>query len=94
MAHQNIKLKTFYDMPAQERDRTLSELVRGASSPRNGQAAMLHARIREFEVRFEMASAELHQRLRDGIETETAEIAKWLFLLDTRGNMPSQIVGT
>lgn len=86
MAHQNIKLKAFYDLSAQERDRTLSELIRGASSPRNGQAARLDERIREFEVRFEMTSAELHQRLRDGIETETAEIAKWLFLLDARGD--------
>ena len=72
------------DRPELERVKILGEFVRSALAPRNGQASVLEARIREYEVRFEMTSAELHQGLRDGTQRETAEIAKWLFLLDAR----------
>ncbi len=85
MAHLEINLKALSEMPAQEREETLSELVKGAILPRNGETSRLDARIREFEVRFEMTSAELHEGLRTGDLKETAEIAKWLFLLEARG---------
>ncbi len=91
MAHLEIKLKALYEMSAQEREKTLSELVKGANLPRNGHPSRLDARIREFEVRFEMTSAELHERLRAGVLEETAEIAKWLFLLDARGEKGAEI---
>jgi hypothetical protein len=85
MAQQQIRLKSYFAMSAPEREETLQSFLRAASVPRNGQTSLLDARIREFEVRFEMTSAELHQRLRDGSQRETAEIAKWLFLLEARG---------
>ncbi len=85
MAQLEIKLKALSEMSPREREETLSALVKGAILPRNGQTSRLDARIREFEVRFEMTSTELHERLRAGNLKETAEIAKWLFLLEARG---------
>ena len=92
MAHLEISLKALSEMPVQEREKALSALVQRAKLPRNGQTAGLDARIREFEVRFEMTSAELHERLRAGDLKETAEIAKWLFLLEARGEKASASV--
>ena len=85
MAHLEIKLKALSEMTAQEREKTLRELAKGAILPRNGQTSRLDSRIREFEIRFEMTSSELREHLRTGNLKETAEIAKWLFLLEARG---------
>lgn len=84
MAHKSISLNTLRAMPAADRARALAELAANAAAPRNGQSAVLDARIRFFEQQYEMTSDELHQRLRSGQQTETADVAKWLFLLEAR----------
>ena len=89
MANQGIKLSTLSEMSPEERAKTIAEIVKRGSRASNGQTVVLDQRIREFEMRYEMTSAELHQRLRDGSQRETADIAKWLFLLDTRRDATS-----
>jgi len=75
------------DLPSMtpgQREMVLSELVRNAPLPQNGQRAEIDARIRHFEHRYEMDSQELLVALREGRQRETAEIAQWLFLLPVR----------
>ena len=91
MARKSISLNTLRALPAAERDRALAELAANAAAPRNGQSAVLDARIRFFEQQYEMTSAELHQRLRSGQQTETADVAKWLFLLEARNGHESAV---
>ena len=84
MTQKNIKLNALAALSEREREQVLTELIQSARLPRTGQASALDARIREYEVRFEMTSEELHQQLRAGRLRETAEIAQWLFLLGAR----------
>jgi hypothetical protein len=50
----------------------------------------LDARIRSFEIRYEMSSAELPERLASGEVQETADICEWLLLLAARGALVSE----
>ena len=84
MSHKSIFLNTLRALPAADRAQALAELAANAAAPRNAQSAVLDARIRVFERQYEMTSDELHQRLRTGQQTETADVAKWLFLLEAR----------
>ncbi len=84
MAQRSIKLNALAALSEGEREQILAKLIHGARLPRNGQASALDARIRDYEIRFEMTSEELHQELRAGRLRETAEIAHWLFLLGAR----------
>lgn len=85
-----VKLSELANMPIADADRMLGELVRSARASRNGQRAVLDARIREFEIRYEMSSGDMRQRLCDGRLEETAEIARWLMALGARDNRGSQ----
>jgi hypothetical protein len=72
-------------MNESERNQEVAKLVEVAKQNRNnGSAPMLNARIRQFEMRYEMSSDTMRQRLRAGEIRETAEIADWLFWLDVR----------
>lgn len=73
-------------MPAKDSDRVLAELVHAAKSSRNGQRAILDARIKEFEMKHEMSSATMRRRLREGTLKETADIARWLMIIAAREN--------
>jgi hypothetical protein len=86
----HVKLSDLANMPVEDSDRVLAELVQSAKAKRNGQRAVMDARIREFEIRYEMSSADLHERLRSGALLETAEIARWLMLLAARENRGSR----
>ena len=86
----HVKLADLANMPTQDSDRVLGDLVKSAKARRNGQRAILEARIREFEIRYEMTSDTLHERLRNGTFQETAEIARWLMLLAARENRGKQ----
>ena len=73
-------------MPIADSNRVLGELVRSARQGRDGQTAELNARISEYEMRYEMTSAEMRTKLADGSLRETAEIARWLMTLAARDN--------
>lgn len=81
-----IKTRELAGMMPGERTLVLEEVVAAAKAPRNGQAAVIDNRIRQFEERYERTSDELIRGLADGKIRETAEIAQWLFWLDIRAN--------
>jgi hypothetical protein len=67
-----------------QRDEALSGLVREAKAPRNGQAKGIDAKIRAFEIKYEMTSAEAREKFRRGELKDTADIAQWMVLLAGR----------
>ena len=82
----HVKLSDLATMPVVDSNRVLGELVRSAKSHRNGQSAVLDARISDYELRYEMSSAVMRSRLKDGTLRETADIARWLMTLAARDN--------
>jgi hypothetical protein len=68
-------------MSPRDRDAALGRLVEEACGPANDHFAMAEARVRAFEQRYEITSALLLERLRNGAQKETAEGAEWLFWL-------------
>ncbi len=85
----SIKASDLAAMSESERAIVLDELCAAANRPLNGQAAVMDARIREYEQRYEMSSRELLERLAAGVVHETADISRWLFWLDTRAHKVS-----
>jgi len=80
----DLKLADYAALNDEEAEEVLAELENAVMAPRNGQLAIMNARIRDFETRYEMSSAQMLERLRAGAMKETAEIVKWLNLLDAR----------
>ncbi|HEX5724436.1 MAG TPA: hypothetical protein VFX98_03170 [Longimicrobiaceae bacterium] len=78
----SIRLNDLADMDETEREEALSSLVEAAKTNGAAGRAVLNARIRRFEERYEISSDEMLRRLASGEMKETAEIAKWLFLLN------------
>ena len=81
---QHVRSADLALMNTGEREIVLRELVDAAAGPRNGQLAEIEARIRRFEFRYEITSAELLKELAAGKRKETAEIADWLFWMKVR----------
>jgi hypothetical protein len=71
-------------MTVDERNQALAAIVQQGRGAQNGERAILNARIRAFEERYEISSADLREALRVGRMKETAEVARWLFWLDAR----------
>ena len=80
----SVRLADLDGMTAQERDQLMGQLVNEATGPANGQLALVAARVKVFERRYEMSSDDLLERLRTGQQRETAEIAQWLFWLQVQ----------
>lgn len=76
-----LRLSDLDSMTESEREKALERLAAEASGPANGHFAVAEARVRAFEQRYEMTSAELLERLNSGAQKETAEVAQWLFWL-------------
>jgi len=79
----HVKLADLANMSRGHQERELAGLTRAATA-RAGQGAVLDSRIRRFELRYEMSSSQLRQGLASGAIRETAEIAEWLFWVETR----------
>jgi molybdenum-dependent DNA-binding transcriptional regulator ModE len=68
-----------------ERNVMLEHLVRHARSGGSATGrAVLQAKIRALECRYEMTSSEMLKKFRAREIRETAEISKWLFLISVR----------
>lgn len=80
----SVKLKDLANMPEGEQNEALTDLVRAAKAPRNGQAQVLDRRIREFEVRYEMSTDEMLDHFARGDIKDTADIAEWSILARAR----------
>ncbi|NBC15769.1 MAG: hypothetical protein GVY18_00460 [Bacteroidetes bacterium] len=77
-----VQLNTLAHLDEEERKEALATLVEHTRTANGGATAYLRSRIKAFELRYEMTSDELLERLAEGTQKETAEIAEWLFLLD------------
>jgi hypothetical protein len=81
-----VRLSDLARMAPGERSGVLMALTAEAHAETTGGRQVLGSRIKEYEVRYELSSADLRRRLAAGEQRETAEIADWLFLLDARDN--------
>jgi hypothetical protein len=75
----SVRLSDLGNMTEKGREQELSQVMERAQAPRNGQAAVLAAKIKAFEVRYEMTSDQMIEELMAGRRQETAEISRWLF---------------
>ena len=80
----SVRLADLDAMTVEKRDEVLGRLVREAMGPENGQLALVDARVKVFEHRYELSSDELLERLRTGLQKETADVAQWLFWLQVQ----------
>jgi hypothetical protein len=82
----SVKSSDLANMSEPERGQVLGALVNAALHETEAGDALLRERIREFELRYEMSSDEMRAEYSQGKVRETAEIAQWLFLLETIDN--------
>lgn len=82
MLHQITSAALSRSSASQKREE-LNGLVANARSANGSTSAYLKSKVRAFEERYEMTSAELLHALETGYQKETSEIAEWLFLLET-----------
>lgn len=83
----HLRLSDLARMSLTDSDQALASLVQAAKNDRNGQRAELDARVREFELRYEMSSDVMRERLRSGELDEAAEIVRWLMTLSAHDNV-------
>jgi len=81
----SVRMSEFREMSEEERAGVVSKLAREALKSPNGQMMeQLNAEIRDFERRYEITSEHLREELYEGQRPETADVARWLWLLDLR----------
>ena len=66
-------------MSSTQKAAAIQELIAHTQTANGSMSVQIRNRIRHFEIRYEMASAELLERLRQNPDLETADIARWLF---------------
>jgi hypothetical protein len=76
-----IHLCSLRQMTEADRKDAPAKLVRDAKAPRNGQASGIDARIRAFEIQYEMTSDEAREKFRRGELKDTADVAQWMLHL-------------
>jgi len=81
---QTVRTADLALMTEPERQAALGEMMRAVKAPVNGYASILAARLREFERRYEISSRQLIEQLKAGTRNETADIARWLMLLQVQ----------
>jgi hypothetical protein len=70
------------EMSDVERSRLLDAAFAEASATLANYVLVLEARLRVFEHRYELPSAELSSALENGLVRDTAEVSEWLFWFD------------
>jgi hypothetical protein len=80
----SVRSADLRSMTPEERYEELEKIVNGAQLPLNGRGRVIAAKIRTFEQRYEITSAQLLAALKNGSCKETAEISLWLFWLDAK----------
>jgi hypothetical protein len=74
-------------MSAEERTRLLDSAFAQAPEALSNYIAVLDARLRVFEQRYELRSSELAAALQSGRLHDTADVADWLFWVDVRSQL-------
>jgi hypothetical protein len=74
-------------MNAAERDEVLAEAFTPATASIRVHLVAISAKVRQYEARYEMSSADLPAALASNRIRETAEICDWLFWSDVRDRL-------
>jgi hypothetical protein len=77
--HKSIRLHDLGRLSEPEKTKALRELALSAQAR---PMTLIEARVRRFEARYELSSAEMQKKVSSGSLTETAAIASWLIALD------------
>ncbi|MBK7351654.1 MAG: hypothetical protein IPI92_17510 [Gemmatimonadetes bacterium] len=74
-------------MSSEERDRLLESAFTAPGEGLPAYLAVLDARLRVFEQRYELSSADLPSALAQGTLRETTEVSDWLFWAALRSQL-------
>jgi hypothetical protein len=83
----SIRLSEFRHLSEAEKVAALRDLAVSSQGGPTGGLALLEARIRAFEARYELTSEQMRSRVAEGVLPETAEIASWLIALEIQGRL-------
>jgi molecular chaperone GrpE (heat shock protein) len=89
MTVKTLRLSEIKNLSDEELTQRASEFASGRHML-NGEIADLNAQIAEFETRYEMSSASMHELRRRQKLPETAELGEWNMLLMLRDQLASQ----
>jgi hypothetical protein len=78
-------------MSEEERARVLEDALKGSPEALDNYLALLDARLREFEHRYEIPTSALADALRSGRLQDTADVSKWLYLAQLRDDISTRI---
>ena len=78
-----LRLSEVANLPAAERDRLYADFMRSGIMP-NGELLELDQQIAAFEQVYEVSSDTLLRQIAEGSRRETAEIGRWLTLIELR----------
>ena len=77
-----IRLSDFARLSEGERAAAVAEIAAAARARPNGELALVEARVRAFERRYEMPSAVMREQLGAGTLLETEDVVSWLMDLE------------
>jgi hypothetical protein len=90
-----IKLAEFSSLPTHETKQRVDDLVRGSVSPSpellEEQRKNLDDQIRLMEEQHGLSSEKMRHALKNGAIQETADICRWLMLLEIRDDFEKAI---
>jgi hypothetical protein len=89
----SVRASDLSKMSEAERAEAARKLIPGNGASSNGRIESLDAEIREYELRYEVPSERLQKELREGALQETADIVRWLWLIDLRQRACSNQAG-
>lgn len=79
-----IRSADLRNMTEEERARVIDEAFEHADETEADYLAELDARIKEFEVRYEVPTSGLYEALAAGRLYDTADVSQWMFWADVR----------
>lgn len=85
-----ISVSDLWRMTPEEQRRALLSLFEESRFQRGAALAVVDARLRMFEERYEIPSSLLSEALRSGRYPETAEVAEWLMWIGLRSRLAGQ----
>ena len=83
-----VKVSSFHSDISRHNKKKLESIVRLATSGKKTPSSGIEKKIRKFEKVHGIKSHELRTKLRDGEIEDTANVSKWLVLLDAAGKKP------
>ena len=85
-----IPSATLRTMSEAERRKVLDDAFASAAGGLGAYLAVLEARLRVYEQRYELPSSQLSEAVRRKVFPETAEISDWLFWAELRSQLAGE----